>query len=211
MQHDRPAGFALIGGTIAGLATMAAHPTGHELRASFERVALLNQSVHALAIAGTIVTVYGLVGLRRALDGRRSLADAALVSYAFGAVAVMFAAIASGFIGTALAAQVLEVADAGRAAWEPLHEYNWAFNQACTKVFVVAGSVGIALFSFAMLSEPAFGTALGITGMVVGAAATVATVAGLRMDIHGFGAIVLGHGTWLIWTGLKLLPRRESA
>lgn len=210
MRHDRAAGLALIGGTLAGLATMAFHPTGHALLGDFARVAPINRAVHSLAIAGTIATLYGLVGLRRVLEDQRSLADAALVSYGFGAIAVMFAAIASGFIGTEMAAQVLQGDDAARATYEPVLDYNWAFNQACTKVFVVAASVAIALWSVAMLREPGFGRGLGITGLVVGAAAAIATISGLRMDIHGFGAIVLGHGVWLIWTGANLLPRSPN-
>jgi hypothetical protein len=205
MHNDRTAGLALIGGTLAGLVTMAFHPTGHALLADFNRVAPVNRAVHALAIAGTISTLYGLLGLRRALRNRRALADAAFVSYGFGAVAVMFAAIASGFIGTELADLILQAGEATRASYEPLLDYNWAFNQACTKVFVVAASVGIALWSIAMLREPDFGRALGFTGLVAGSAATIATIAGMRLDIHGFGAIVLGHGVWLVWTGARLL------
>jgi len=56
-----------------------------------------------------------------------------------------------------------------------------------------------------MLRDPAFGRGIGITGILVGSAATIATLSGLRMDIHGFGAIVLGHGIWMIWTGIRLL------
>lgn len=205
MQPDRSAGLALIGGTLAGMVTMAFHPTGRGLLQDFDRVAPVNQAVHALAIAGTIATVYGLIGLSRSLAHQRSLAVAALVSYAFGAVAVMFAAIASGFVATALTAQVLQSGPEAREAFEPLFDYNWAFNQASTRVFVVTASVGIALWSAAMLREPRFGRGLGLTGLVVGAAAAMATVGGLPMHIHGFGAIVLGHGVWMIWTGAKLL------
>jgi hypothetical protein len=189
---------------------MAFHPTGHALLGDFERVAPMNRAVHALAIAGTIATVYGLVGLRRVLDDHRSLADAALAAYAFGAIALMFAAMASGFIGTAMAARMLEAGEAARAAYQPVMDYNWAFNQACSKVFAVAGSAGIALWSLAMWPEPTFGRALGITGLVAGSAPAIATVAGLRLDIHGFGAIVLVHGVWLVWTGAKLLPPRHQ-
>jgi hypothetical protein len=42
---------------------------------------------------------------------------------------------------------------------------------------------------------------------VIGLGAVVAILAGLRLDIHGFGAIVLGHGTWLVWTGIRLVRR----
>ena len=205
MRLDRPAGMALIGGTLAGMVTMAFHPTGHALLQDFDRVSLVNRVVHSLAIAGTIATVFGLTGLRRHLEARRSLADAALVSYAFGAVAVMFAAIASGFIGTELAARVLAAGDPGRESYAAVREFAWVFNQACTKVFVVAGSIGIALFSLAMMPDPRFGSALGAAGVLAGLGAVVATLAGLPMNIHGFGAIVLGHGIWMLWTGARLV------
>jgi hypothetical protein len=207
MTNDRPYGFALILGTIAGLVTMANHPTGHALLADFDRIAIINRSVHALAIAGTIATVYGLVGLRRQFETRSALVDAALVSYAFGAVAVMFAAIASGFIGTELARRVLEAGAEGRAAWEPIQAWNFALNQSTTRVFVVAASTGIVLWSVAMMNVPRFGRPLGGVGVVVGVGAIVAVLAGMRLDIHGFGAIVLGHGVWLVWTGIRLLKR----
>ena len=207
MQRDQAGGLALIGGTVAGLVTMANHPTGHALRENFELVALVNRAVHSLAIAGTIATVYGLVRLCRALGDQRALTDAALVSYGFGAIAVIFAAIASGFIGTEMTAQVLAAGDAGRTLYDPVLQYNWAFNQACTRVFVVTGSVGIGLWSVAMFRHPAFGRALGTMGIVIAFAAAIGTIAGLPMNIHGFGAIVLAHGLWLIWTGTKLMSR----
>jgi hypothetical protein len=208
MQRDQPAGFALIGGTLAGALTMANHPMGHALLENFEGVALINRAVHSLAIAGTMATVYGLLRLCRAFGDRRALADAALVSYGFGAIAVMFAAIASGFVGTDMTGKLLQAGDAGRTIYDPVLEYNWAFNQACTRVFVVSGSVGIGLWSVAMFREPAFGRALGTTGILIAVAAIAGTIAGMPMNVHGFGAIVLAHGIWLIWTGTKLISRR---
>jgi hypothetical protein len=204
MQRDRAAGAALIAGSLAGLVTMAFHPTGHALTSDFAQVAAINRMVHSLAIAGTIATFLGLLRLSRQIANGKALSDAALVSYGFGAVAVMFAAIASGFIATDLTAIVLEAGGNARAAYEPAFDFGWALNQASTKVFVVTTSIGIALWSVAMLRDPAFGRGIGITGILVGSAATIATLSGLRMDIHGFGAIVLGHGIWLVWTGIRL-------
>lgn len=204
MQRDRAAGAALIAGSLAGLVTMAFHPTGHALTSDFAQVAAINRMVHSLAIAGTIATFLGLLRLSRQIANGKALSDAALVSYGFGSVAVMFAAIASGFIATDLTAIVLEAGGNARAAYEPAFDFGWALNQASTKVFVVTASIGIALWSVAMLRDPAFGRGIGITGILVGSAATIATLSGLRMDIHGFGAIVLGHGIWLIWTGMRL-------
>ena len=158
-----------------------------------------------MAIAGTITTVAGLVGLRRSFAPQSVLVDLAIVSYGFGALAVMFAAIASGWLGTELSRRVLEAGDGGRAVWETVMVYNFALNQATTQVFVVAASIGILLWSLAMLEVPRFGKSLGLAGIVVGGAAVVAILAGVPMDIHAFGAIVLGHGVWLVWTGSRLL------
>lgn len=207
MDDNRFDSLALIGGAIATLITMAFHPTGQDLLADFAHVVRVNRAVHALGIAGAIATTYGLWGLTRLLQERRALTDVALVLYGFGAVAVMFAAMASGFIGTDLAAIVLDGGDAARAAYEPVFDYNWLLNQAATRVFVVVSSLAIVCWSVAMWSERAFGRGLSLAGVVIGVAAIVATVSGLRMDIHGFGAIVLGHSGWLIWTGVRLWRR----
>jgi hypothetical protein len=210
MQHDRAASVALIGGTLAGLVTMALHPTGHALSSDFARVAVVNRGVHSLAIAGTIATFFGLLRLTRRLSHPSALNEAALVSYGFGAVSLMFAAIVSGFIGTDIAGIVLDAGTDSQALYEPVRDFAWAFNQACTRVFVVSASVAIALWSVAMLRDPAFGRGIGVTGILVGGLAVAATVLGLRMNIHGFGAIVLGHGVWLIWTA-RLLSRNAHA
>ena len=207
MQQDRAAGFALIGGTLAGLVTMALHPTGHALAGDFASVAPINRTVHSLAIAGTIITFYGLVRLSRGL-ARTSVTDAALVAYGFGGIAVMFAAIASGFIATDITAIVLEKGGEAQALYEPARDFGWALNQASTRVFVVASSAAIALWSSAMLREPWFGRPIGFTGILIGILAIAATLLGMPMNIHGFGAIVLGQGIWLIWTGSRLLATR---
>lgn len=204
MKQDKGAGLALIAGPLAGIFTMVLHPTGHALSADFAGVAPVNRAVHALAIAGTIATAFGLVRLSKQL-ARDALVDAALVSYGFGAIAVMFAAIASGFIATDLTARVIESGADARALYDPAFDFGWALNQATTRVYVLAASVAIGLWSIAMLHDADSGRALPGLGLLVGLAAGVATLAGLPMDIHGFGAVALGHGTWFIWCGVRLL------
>lgn len=204
MKQDKGAGVALIAGPLAGIITMALHPTGHALSADFAGVAPVNRAVHALAIGGTIVTAYGLVRLSRQL-AREALTDAALVSYAFGAIAVMFAAIASGFIATDLTGSVMEAGAGARAFYDPAFDFGWSLNQATTRVYVMAASAGIGLWSIAMLGDRDFGRGLSGLGLLVALAASVATVWGMPMDIRGFGAIALGHGIWFIWSGVRLL------
>lgn len=211
MRQDSAAGLALVSGSLAGLATMLLHPTGHDLMRDFQRVAATNRAVHALAIAGAIATMYGLVGLSRLFKDRRSTVDAGLICYALGSVAVVLAAVASGFVGTELTARVLQGGASANDAYAPVLYYNWVLNQAYTKLFAVTASVGILLLSLAMIREPLFGRALGLAGIALGGTAAAATLAGLSMDIHGFGAIVLAHGIWLVWSGVKLLQRRTSA
>jgi hypothetical protein len=46
----------------------------------------------------------------------------------------------------------------------------------------------------------------GAYGLVVATVALLALLSGhLRLDIHGFGAVVLAQGVWLVLVGLELM------
>jgi len=60
MSDLRKGGLALIVGNCALLLTMALHPTGQQLAANFDALALLNASVHTLAIFALCVLLFHL-------------------------------------------------------------------------------------------------------------------------------------------------------
>jgi hypothetical protein len=200
MPREPAAAILLLIGTLLGMSVMVLHPTGADIVNSqnFAGHALLNRGVHGVAIASLPLLVLGFAGLCRRL-GWPDLATAGLVVYAFAAVAVMIAAVASGFIATDLIERMF-TADAAtlpilRAQMVNTH----AWNQAFAAVNVVAGSAAILLWSLAILKRGAMPRALAYAGIVIGILVPAAVISGhVRLEIHGFGAIVFLHGAWTI-------------
>jgi len=99
MSRELPSGTLLIAGPAAGAMLMLLHPTAHGLmdKQTGPHLAFVNAFVHGLALVAIPMTFLGLAGLWRRLRPS-DLATAALVACGWGAVAVMSAAVASGFV-----------------------------------------------------------------------------------------------------------------
>ena len=206
MKRDVVSGTLLIAGSLAMVLVMSLHPTGHDLVSPerFARLARLNMMVHGLAVASVPVLFLGLLGLWRRL-GPSDLSTAALVAWGFGGVAVMVAAVASGFVATGVIRHMLTADEASRDLYHALLTYTSLVNRAFANVHVVAMSVAILLWSAEMLRGLRMGRAVGIAGVVAGAAILLGVLSGhLRMDVHGFGIVTLAHSAWLIWLGILL-------
>ena len=92
-----------------------------------------------------------------------------------------------------------------------LFHYTGAINQAFAKVFVIASSAAILLWSATILAHGQLARAAGVLGVIVGALALFAVVIGhLRLDVHGFGAVVLCQGIWMITVGVLLVRSRPA-
>ena len=214
MRRDAVSGVALIVGTVSGLVTMVLHPTGHQLMADYDRIAQLAVAVHVLALTGMPITFLGALGLTRRLSSET--ATAALVAYGFATVAAMAAAVASGLIAPQVAGWTLQAGTENRETWHALLRYNGEINQAFAKVFVAASSVAILLWSLSILAARTLGRAAGILGCVIGAFALIGILSGsLRLDVHGFGLVVLAEGIWTLLVGALLIrlaaPATERA
>jgi len=198
-------GGALIAGALGLIVTMSLHPTGHDLfePGQFERMARLGVAVHALAIASLPFTYFGLLVLSRFLRGASVLG--ALVVYGIGALAGTMAAAVGGFVTPELVGEVLAAEPAERDVWHQLLEYNHMLNQAFASILVVGSSVAIALWSAAIMRSRVIGRWLGVYGLVVGPLAILALVSGhLRLDVHGFGLVVLVQSVWFVSAGVCL-------
>ena len=99
MPSDRPSGVVLIIGAIVGMVVIILHPSGIVNPATFAGFAWQNQIVHGVALGVPPILFLGLLGLSRRL-GASDLTIAALLAYALGAVAVVSAAVSSGFVAT---------------------------------------------------------------------------------------------------------------
>jgi hypothetical protein len=160
--------------------------------------------VHGAALASVPVLFLGLLGLSRRL-GRSDLATAALVAFGFGGVAVMTAAVASGFVATGLMRQILDGDGGSPEAYHALLSYTGLVNQGFARVGVVAWAVAVMLWSGAILKSRRMPRGLGIAGAMVGAGILSAVLVGhLPLNVHGFGLVTFAQSGWQIWIGVLL-------
>jgi len=206
VKRDWFSGTLLIVGSLAGMVVMTLHPTGRTMITpeNFPRQAFLNVTVHGIALAALPSLFVGLVGLSRRL-GPSDLTIAALVAYGFGAVALMSAAVASGFVATPVVERLLMVQAESRGVYQALLTYTGLLNQGFAKVSVVASSVAVLLWSAAIWRSGRIVRAAGVAGALVGAGVLLAFLSGqLRLDVHGFGMVTFAQSIWLIWLGVLL-------
>ena len=126
-------------------------------------------------------------------------------------VAVMIAAVASGLLAPGLAGQMVASSGTEHDLAAAFFHYTGSINQAFAKVYVVAASMAILLWSAAILAHGRLARAAGAYGVIVSVLAVLALAIGhLRLDVHGFGAVVLAEGAWFIAIGILLARRRPG-
>lgn len=210
---DRPAGIALIAGSLVGLVVMALHPTGRDLFHSghFESVLQLSTAVHLLALGSTPLMFLGALGLSRRLSFASNLVIAALAFYAFSLIAVMNAAIMSGLVNSSVARMMSTATPPESDTWSVLFHYTGHLNQSYALVYVVGSSLAIFLWSLFMARTAVLSRGIGIYGCIIAPITALAVLAGhVRLDVHGFGAIILTQSIWFILVGQNLCRRVKA-
>lgn len=213
MLPARIHGLALFAGTVASLLTMLLHPTGHDLFVSgrYEEMALQSVLAHGLALAGLPLVFFGALGLTRRLTASSTLGLLALITLGFALVAVMNAAILSGLVSTRLIGTILAMPEAESAPWKVALHLSSSLNQAFAQVHVVASSLALALWSLALVRERGLARAAGSYGLGLAALTLLGLFSGhVRLDVHGFGAIVLGQALWYVACSVWLWRTQQT-
>lgn len=215
MTDDRKSGIALITGMAGTIITMALHPTGHDLTSGNAAFMMqLNVAVHTLALVCVPILFVGALGLTQRLASPNRLALSGLVLFGFAEVAVMIAAAASGLITPGLIHHMSEAGPAAADTWRAVMALNGHLNQAFALIFTVASSVAIVIWSAAILKSSIFNRALGIYGCILGPLTILGVLSGhVRLNVHGFGLVILGQAIWFITAGVLLCRQstREAA
>jgi len=189
--------------------TMAVHPHGAISPAQVESMARNLTIVHSLALASLMVLFLGALGLAQRVKSADRLDIAALVLFAFASVAVMSAAVMDGLVAPNILRRLVEAGAGAGESWRIVFRYNFEINQAFARLYAVTSSIAIILWSISMLKNRGLARGLGIYGCVIGPVAVLAVASGrLGMDVHGFGAVVLGQAIWFVTAGVLL--RRPS-
>lgn len=204
---DRSAALALSAGSLAGLVTMALHPTGHDVieNATLGLANIRSIAVHWLAIVAQPAVLAGALGLTLRLRTRRDLAVGAYVFFAVASIAVIVAAIASGLLGSEVVDGLDEVDAATRALMLRELRYTGEINEVFAAVYVVLSGIAILLWSSAIILGRELSRALGAFGVTLSLLLIAGVLSGhLQLGIHGFGAVVLGEGVWMTWAAAGL-------
>jgi hypothetical protein len=184
--------MSLLGSAVALVGTMMLHPTGRQVLAGPH----LAGTSHSLALASVPLAIFGFLVLTRRLDRMPNLPRFAFIVYAFAMVAVMSAAVVSGFVAPAIAEGLREAQGSEREVLVALFHYNGHLNRAFAGVHVVASSFAIILWSCAMLRQRSAGW-LAILGIVIGALTLIGFGSGhVTLNVHGFGMIAIAHALW---------------
>ncbi|HEV3375068.1 MAG TPA: hypothetical protein VG051_05140 [Candidatus Acidoferrum sp.] len=215
MTDDRRSGVALIAGSAGMIITMILHPTGKVGPEGIDAMVRMLVGVHALALASMPVVFLGAWGLSRRVASADRLAMMALVLYAFATVAVMNAAVFDGLVAPNLIRQIVFTHDTATAGtsegWRLAFNYNSQLNQAFARVYAVASSMAILLWSVVIVRDRALARGVGIYGCVLGAITVAGVFSGrLNPDVHGFGLIIFGQALWFILSGASLCRDREG-
>jgi hypothetical protein len=206
MTDTRLGGAAMIAAAIAGIITMMAHPTSHDLLSpgQFRTIAVIGEAVHIFAIISMTIAFLGAVALARYLDSPNRIAMSALAIYGFAVVAIMIAATFSGLVAIPVLQKLVEQPQSA-AQWQGLATYSGLLNQAFARIYTILVSIAIALWSVAIVRSSQLPRAAGIYGLVIAPVIFVAVSSGhVRLDVHGFGAVVLLQAIWSIAVGAAL-------
>jgi hypothetical protein len=210
MTDERRSGIALIAGSAAMIITMAFHPHGKITPAELDSMVRMLVGVHSLALASIPVLFLGAWGMSRWLAGPDRLSWAALVVFAVGCIAVMNAAIFDGLMAPYLMRQIVSATAEKRESWQMFMSYNFQMNQSFARVYAVASSLAVVLWSVSALRNRAMGWGIGIYGCIVGAVTAAGILSGLlRPDWHGFSLLILGQAIWFVRAGTLLYGVRD--
>jgi len=186
--EERRAAIALLIGVIAPLLIMGMHPTGADITIGGARLVMINHMVHGVSLAAQPVVFLGLLGLWRSL--RSDVATAALVFYAFGIVAILSAAVLSGFVAPEVVAE------------RPLLFYTGQLNQGFAKVSVAAIGASLILWGVALR----FARLPAAAGVIIGAVLVLGVLTGwLHLSASGIVIVTLLQAIWIILVAALLL------
>jgi hypothetical protein len=213
MTDDRKSGIALIAGSLGGILTMAIHPTGAASLTADQvaHLAVASAAAHSLAMVSFVVLFLGGGGLARSIGAPDRIAFSAIVTYGFACVAVFIATAVSGFIVPSIMRHMILDVPATAQQWRIVIDGIFQINQAFTRIYSVAASLAIILWSVSALRNGGLGRGVATYGCVIAPLIIVGIVIGhLRLNVHAMAMVVSGQAIWSVIVGAQLYSRRPS-
>jgi hypothetical protein len=213
MTDNRLAAVALIVASCGSIITMALHPSGHIAQDQLDRTVRMIIVVHSVALAWIPAQFLGSWVLSRQIDRSGRLGVIGLVLYGLALIVIANAAVADGLVMPQVLRQI--VASAGSQStlddWRMLARYTFYWNQGYAQVFTASSSAAIAAWSVGIWRSGGFARGLAIYGVALALVTVAFLFSGrLPLDVHRFGAVVLGQAIWFTIAGAQLWASDSS-
>lgn len=205
MTDDRKSGIALVAGSVGGVITMAIHPTN-------AATLPLAGPAHSLALVSVLLLFLGACGLTQRIAAIDRIAFTAIVTFAFACVAILVAGAVSGFIIPSIIQHMnRDVPDAAHE-WHIVIDGIFQINQGFARIYSVAASGAIILWSISAIRNGGLGRASAIYGCIVGPLIIIGIGIGhLRLDVHGMTVVAFAQVIWFVAVGWQLCARPAAA
>jgi len=210
----RVAGWTLVVAAVLSLVVMSHHPVAHGRDPATFMQAILatatpNALVHGSLIAMMLATAWALLEFSVWRGFSRAPVRAALPLYGTGVLAMIVAALVSGFVTTRIAARFVDGDAAAQLQAQGLFAACWAVNQVAANFAVVLFSGAIALWSLDLVSDRGSARALGVGGLVVAVACTAALTV-VRLDVRGMLLVAVALAVWQVAVGVWMLRGKAA-
>ena len=211
---DVAAGLILISAALASVTAAAHHPVikAHgrdDLFAQIRETAVADRFVHGALIVCTIALLFALFRFAQRLGTQRATVLLGLISYVFGAAAMISAALVDGFLAPEIGSSYLQAASNTPDDGVALLRFCSLAIQVFTKTGVIAVSVAILLWSAALIRAgrgPLLAAIVGVA--VVLLQVYVLTHGGSAITAHTIIPIVIAMAVWYFAIGLLLIAGR---
>ena len=213
MTDNRKSGIALIISSLGGILTMAIHPTaaGSPTPEQIRPLSVSSGAAHSLAMVSVLLLFLGACGLAQSIAAPDRISFAAIVTFGFACVAIFVAAAVDGFIVPALMKHMVRDVPAATRQWQIVIDGIFQINQAFARIYSVAASLAMILWSVSVLRNGGFSRGIAIYGCMISALIILGIGVGhLRLDVHGMAAVWLGQAIWFVLVGYQLFVQPPS-
>jgi hypothetical protein len=156
-------------------------------------------------MVSSLILVLGAIGLTRRLAAPDRLALSGLVAYVFAAISVLIATAVSGFIIPNIMRHMIRDVPTTIAQWHIVIDAIFQINQAFSRIFTVAASAAMVLWSSSALRNGGLGRGIALYGCIVAPLLIAGICIGhLKLDVHGMAIVVFAQAIWFIGVGLQL-------
>lgn len=208
-------GWVIVLTAVANFGLMGLHPHAGgqplEMVQTLIRQGAYNSAVHGALMASYLVSIVGFLGLCHDLGRHRLSVQLAFVAYVASVFAAISAAVAAGFVMRSIA---IGYASAGPEQVDLITNalrVTGAFNFAWGRIWMVALSAAILLWSIALVRLPdVLPRLLGALGMLLGGLSISGLIAGsIGLNVSAVLAMIAAQTAWSIGIGILLIRKNR--